>query len=300
MVGNLRRFAGIMVILGCVASGWAAEPPRVERLIEGKLADGERELAASLISRPTDDQARFELGTLRFLRAIERLGQSLHRFGALGPESRFGRSIPVFRLAVPKNPNPEMVRYDDLRNILQELVNDLAGAETTLSSIKDNQVKLPLHFGLIRLDLNGDSTAAEDETLWRIYAALNNGLRLTGQVTPPDAESFVIAFDYGDVYWLCGYCHLLSSICETVLAYDQQMLFDAVAHHLFDKPAAPAIPQEILKQSDRPWESEIADAIAAIHLAHFALKEPERMKSAHRHFESFSSAAKAKTIRPKR
>src|SRR5688572_11430085 len=143
MIGSICRPALCVVFLAGASWGWAAEPPRVERfLTEGKLADGERELTASLKRRPDDDQARFELGTLRFLRAIERLGQSLHRFGALGPESRLGRMVPIFRMAVPKNPEPEQVRYDDLRKILQQLADDLGAAESTLSPIKDNQVKL--------------------------------------------------------------------------------------------------------------------------------------------------------------
>jgi hypothetical protein len=286
MFGRICRQAAVVALLSGAVSAWGAEPPRVERFLkDGKLADGERELAARLESHPDDDQNRFELGTLRFLRAVERLGQSLYQYGALGPESRLGRMIPILRIAVPKNPDPKQVRYADVRTIFQELADDLAAAEATLKPIQDDRVKLPLHFGLIRLDLNGDGNAGQDETLWRIYAGLNNGLRLTGEVTPPDAESFVIAFDYADVSWLRGYCHLLSALCETILAYDEQALFDAVAHHLFDKPAAPSVPQEILRKPDRPWEGEIADAIVAVHLAHFELKEPERMKAAHQHLE---------------
>jgi hypothetical protein len=181
MVRRIHFQALILSLLAGAAAARGAEPPRVERyLLEGKLADGERELKARLASHPDDDQNRFELGTLRFLSAVERLGQSLYRYGALGPESRLGRMIPILRIAVPKNPDPKQVRYEDVRNIFKELADDLAAADATLKPIQHDRVKLPLHFGLIRLDLNGDGTAAEDETLWRIYAGLNNGLRLTG------------------------------------------------------------------------------------------------------------------------
>jgi hypothetical protein len=262
----------------------AAEPPLVEKyLTAGKLADGQRELAAYLKNHPDDDQARLGLGTLEFLRAIEHLGQSLHKYGAVGPESRLGRQVPILRLAVPKNPVPAKVRYADVRAILQNLADDLATAEATLAAIKDENVKLPLHFGLIALDLNGDGLAGGDETLWRMYAALNNGLRLSPDFTPAAVQDFVIAFDYGDVFWLRGYCHLLSAICETVLAYDQEEFFAAIARHLFDNPDVPALPAELLRKPEFEWQGDIADAIAGIHLASFPLREPDKMQAAHKH-----------------
>jgi hypothetical protein len=269
-----------------VTSAPAAEQPLAEKyLIEGRLADGQAALADRLKAQPDDDEARFGLGTLQFVRAVERLAQSLYKFGAVGPESRLGRQIPLLRLAVPKNPTPAKVRYADVREMLQQLQGDVAIAERTLAGVKERSVKLPLHFGLIRLDLNGDGNATDEETLWRIYSGLNRGLRLGAEIRPPDAEAFVIGFDYADVAWLRGYCHLLSSLCDIGLAYDQQSLFDAVGHHLFDNADAPALPEGLLRQQDRRFEDEIADAIAAIHLSHFPLKSPERMKSALSHLQ---------------
>jgi hypothetical protein len=267
----------------------AAEPARVEQyLTEGRLADGERELAAYLKQNPADDRARFGLGTLQFVRSIEHLAQTLYQFGALGSESRLGRQIPFLRVSVPQNPNPDKVRYADVRRMVANLLDDLTAAEKTLAAIKDERVKLPLHFGLIRLDVNGDGKTADSEVLWKIYAELNRGIRLGDEFAPAHAEGFVITFDYGDVHWLRGYCHLLSAMGETVLAYDQQDLFNAVAHQLFDKPDVPALPKDIFvgRDPNNPWMDEIADAIAGIHLSRFPLKEPERMKAALAHLES--------------
>jgi hypothetical protein len=284
----MDRFVFPLALLAAISTGAslstsAAEPLAEKYLLEGQLADGEAALTARLASQPADEQARFGLGAIQFLRAIEGLGQSLYEFGALGPESRLGAQIPLVRLTVPKNPAPKEVRYSDVRGMFERLLKDLAKVEATLGAIKDRDVKLPLHFGLIRLDLDGDGRAADEETLWRIYAGLNRGLRLNEQVLPADAEAFLIGFDYADVQWLRGYCRLLSSLCEVALAYDQQPLFDVVARHLFDKPVAPALPPALLKEQDRPFEDQIADAILAIHVAHFEVKEPERMKSALEH-----------------
>jgi len=284
----------LVCICGLVQSGFVLgdDPPRVEKyLTEGRLADGQRELAAYLKANPADDQARFGLGTLQFVRGVEHLAQSLYQFGAVGPKSRLAQQVPFLRIAVPENPNPNKIRYADVRRMLQNLLDDLTVAEKTLGEIKDESVKLPLHFGLIRLDVNGDGKTADGEVLWKIYAELNRGIRLADQFKPEQAEAFVIAFDYGDVHWLRGYCHLLSSMCETILAYDQQDLFDAVAHQLFDSPDVPALPREIFigRDQNNPWMDDIADAIAAIHLSRFPLKEPERMKAALTHLEEVIS-----------
>jgi hypothetical protein len=54
---------------------FADSPPLVEQyLTSGKLADGKKALVAHLEKQPKDDQARFGLGTLEFLQAVEHLG----------------------------------------------------------------------------------------------------------------------------------------------------------------------------------------------------------------------------------
>ena len=81
--------------------------------------------------------------------------------------------IPFARLPVPANPKPEPIAYDDLRTMFKEFIGDLATAEATLALVKDDAVSLPIHFGLVRLDINGDGKATDDETLWKLYARLN-------------------------------------------------------------------------------------------------------------------------------
>ncbi|HTN75442.1 MAG TPA: hypothetical protein VL096_09350 [Pirellulaceae bacterium] len=263
----------------------AAEPPQVEKfLTEGKLADGQRELTNYLKLHPTDDEARFGLGTLQFVRSIEHLAQSLHQYGALGTKSTIARQLPILRLPVPENPDPEKIRYADVRRLMQNLVDDLAVADATLAGVKDARVKLPLHFALIRLDVNGDGRSDADETLWKMYASLNRAAGLPEEITDAQAAEFVIAFDRGDVHWLRGYCHLLSALSEYTLAHDWQTLFDTVAHQLFAKPDVPQLPHDALLRNE-PWMSDIADAIAAIHLARFPVKEPKRCTAALEHLQ---------------
>ena len=226
----------------------ADEPPLAERfLLDGRLVEGITALEARLATHPDDDQARFGLGVTQFLRAVERLGQSLHRHGALGPDNRLARMVPFLRLPVPPNPDPAEVSYADSRAMLAAFLVDLAAAEKTLAGIRSGEVSLPLPFGRVRLDLDGDGKAGEPEALWRMQAALAGPPRPryvgATELPPPTdeelrrvAEAFALRLDRGDAFWLQGYCHLLSALGEFALAHDMEACFDVLAPRLFARP----------------------------------------------------------------
>ncbi len=69
-------------------------------LVEGRLAEGETALVAALKENPKDAQSRFGFGTVQFLRAVERMVQSFHRFG-LRPDSA-GGNIPLRACRSPR------------------------------------------------------------------------------------------------------------------------------------------------------------------------------------------------------
>src|SRR4051812_31629643 len=52
-----------------------------DALHRGRLADPERALGDTLNAEPGDDHARFALGVVQFLRAVEGRLQALHRHG---------------------------------------------------------------------------------------------------------------------------------------------------------------------------------------------------------------------------
>ena len=180
-----------------------------------------------------------------------------------------GDVLPFARLPIPVNPAPEPIRYADLRALFQRWTDDLAKAEATLAKVDSADVKLPLHFGLIRLDLNGDGKAEPDERLFTLYAQLNAAAR--NQVTPEAAKEFVIAFDRADVAWLRGYCHLLMAMSEVYLAHDAQELFDHTAPFFYPKAETPF---PFLKRRPAALSEELGiedamDAVAFIHLIRF-------------------------------
>lgn len=117
-------------------------------LLQGKLREGEVAMRERLASHPKDDQARFGLGVLQFLRAVENLGQSFYRFG-LRTYSGDGFVLPFLRLPAPVNPKAEQISYEQLRAVMSKFLQNLTECEFTLSQIEDGDVKLPLHFGMI-------------------------------------------------------------------------------------------------------------------------------------------------------
>ena len=265
----------------------ATDEPLVERyLVEGKLAEGEKALLAALERDPKDSQARFGLGVTQFLRGIERMVQSFHRHGL---RDVGGGMVPFLRLPVPANPDPEPIRYEDLRGVFAAWLEDMSRVEATLAKIDDPDVILPLHFGLIRLDLDGDGKSGEEETLWKIYARFN-GVDVSNLPLADAAEkakALVIHFDRGDVAWLRGYCHLLSAFAEVYLAHDGRELFNHSANLIFARPETP-FPFLRRRGADRrEFDSiEIVDMVATIHMIRLPVVEPKRMTSALEHLQA--------------
>jgi uncharacterized protein (TIGR03000 family) len=261
--------------------------PAEVHMLKGQFAQGEAALMERLKASPKDDQTRFGLGILQFIRAIEHLGQSLYRYGLRSDRGQ-QLNIPFLRLPVPTNPKPEACTYRALRQVFDDLIADLKKAEATLADIRDEQVKLPLQLGLIRLDLAGDgkSTDRFHTLLTRYLGGGRNRLR----------EAELIVFDRGDVAWLRGYCHLLTALAEVFLAYDHQELFDCTGFLFFAKAESPHKFLTTLPDAPNNFLNiggvDFLDIISFIHLIRFPVKEPERMKAALAHLEKCLALSK--------
>lgn len=258
--------------------------PLVERFLTcGDLTGGEAFVNEYLLSHPNDDQARFGLAVVQFLKTVEKLGQNFHRYG-LRPEAARGFSGPIIRLPIPENPAPEIISYEKLQKVIVEFHAGLLKTEATLAQIKDYKVKLPLHFNMIRLDLNEDGIADENESLWKVYAKVTGNNAMNEQA----ANNFLICFDRGDVGWLRGYCHLLSGVSEIYLAHDSHETFEHTAHLLFQKVESPYVFLNSTKKSHnfRNSDASLFDLIAAIHSINWPVIEPKKMEEALHHFEA--------------
>jgi hypothetical protein len=282
---------GCLLVLFCVGVltpfARAQEPPLVEKYLHaGQLEAGEKALIGELAANPKNDRLRFGLGTLQFLHAVEGLGQSFYKYGLRSDRLENSTmltwfNLPFVRMPVPVNPDPEEFSYDDARQILRDFQKRLERAEATLAEIKDEQVKLRLRMGLVRLNLTGKERG--EELLVRVMARYF-GPRADSLRLDPDLP---VCFDRGDVAWMRGYCHLLLAMTNILLAYDGQELFDCSAHLFFRKVKTP---HKFLQEHGRAtyWEFDgidIIDVIGLIHVVRMPVKEPERMKAALGHLE---------------
>jgi hypothetical protein len=288
-----RRLCCLMILALALPSGRAvAAAPLAEKyLLDGKLAEGAKVLEDRLKEDPKDAQARFGLGAVQFLQGFEHLGASLHKYG-LRTEKSFLRTPPQVKEFLPQNPNPETLTYPAARQIIQTFIDDVVKAEATLAEVKDSDVKMPLHVGLIKIDPFGQGKPISAAFLFGRVDGLPEGGR-------KQAENLVIGFDRGDVSWLRGYCHFLAAWGELLLAVDGQEAFDCSAHLFFEKVETPHtfLLEDRASFGEATWGWGDArgwsDAISFIHLMiRLPIKEPARTKVALAHLEAMVSQAK--------
>lgn len=269
----------LALLLSLLAASPAARPAgaaeasaaaAIAHLAAGTLAAGERELGDAVARDRADQEARFGLGAVRFVLAIEHLSQGLYRYGL---QSANGGGAPILRLPVPENPRPEAITYEAFRAVLQRFGDDLAAASQALAAIGPGEARLRLDLAQIRYDADGDGRAADDERLMAVIKRVTGG-----RVAPVE-----IGFDRGDAYWLEGYCHVLMSVTDFLLAHDFRDAFDNTFHLFF--PAS-ALPMAKALTKAGPDYGDIADYVALLHLIDWPVVDAARMKAVHGHFKT--------------
>ncbi|WP_421722860.1 hypothetical protein [Bauldia sp.] len=257
----------------------AANEIAVGHLEAGTLTQGDAALAAVLETDPGNDDARMGLGAIRFVAALETLSQGLYRYGLQSPQRSM--MVPVLRLPVPVNPDPEPISYEDFRGLLDRFVTDLALVDETLAGVGDGGVKLRLDLTKLRYDADGDGTVSDDE---RFIAVLQ---RVTGLGDNDMPETLVFAFDKADAIWLRGYANVLMGFSQFWLAHDWQESFEIGFPHFFPKIESP-FAAALVGPSANPMYAEgapIADLISFFHIR-WPVAEPERMAAVRQHIKA--------------
>lgn len=266
------------------------KPPLVENyLIDGKIQEGKQAVIEAMSLNPKDDSLRFSLGVTQFIQTIERFAQDISYYGLRGTSDE-GIPAPFLRVRLKQNPNPHPISYQDFRQIFERMQIGFAQADETLAQITDEKVQLRLRWGMIKLDLNGDGEATDQEMLWKIYQRMSSN----EYISEEDAAKFTIKFDRGDVHWLRGYCNVIGALCQMYLAYDSQQWFESAAHIVFAKVVSPydflTHGQKVRKLGGE--EIDIVDFVAALHNIHWEVKEPKRLEIALQNLENVVEQSK--------
>jgi len=215
----MSRLVGLILICSVAMSidAAAASPSQAERFLhEGRFAEGETALLLALDANASNDETRFGLGVIQFVRAVENLGRALHEYGAVSENA----TQPFLRLPVPRNEKPSTISYKAFGRVLDAFATDLARAETTFAGIQDDDVKLRLRLSKVAFDFTG--TGNERSTLLELLTSLNRE-PFDFQKANPD---FRVHFDRGDVAWMRAYCHLLCAMVDGYRAVDEEAGFE--------------------------------------------------------------------------
>ena len=284
--GRLRRsiqrtltLAGLVagISLPAVADE-AANKIAVESLYAGTLEFGDDQLSAILASDPQNDDARIGLGTIRFVRAVENLSQGLYRYGLKTPRSFL---LPILRLPVPENPDPEPITFNDFQALLAGFSRDLALAEKTLVGVGPD-VKLRLDLRKVHYDVDGDGKVLADESFIAVMQ------QVTGLPSDAMPAELTFAFDQGDALWLRGYCHVLMGLSDFIVAHDWHESFETTFFHFFPKMDSPFAAALAPPDDNNPMYVEgapIADFISFFHIR-WPVADAELMKGVRQHFKA--------------
>jgi hypothetical protein len=199
----------------------AAQPALAEELTldTGKsFAVLEAELAA--ISAPSNLES-VALGSVSFLRAVEVTLQERYRTNAAVGDDFLFFPIPVVRLPVPSNPNPEPFEPQFFADMFEGVAADMIRARAALDAAGlTSDDKLIIDVAALWFDVDGNGSRGNGEGILDFMdTALGSGGPPGAQVQVA-REGVIVHFDAADVEWLAAYTHLLSAISEVVLAFD--------------------------------------------------------------------------------
>jgi len=274
-----------LLLLAVVPAAWAQTGAlaAAERLLyEGRASAAAGLLADGLTVDPDDAPARLALGAVQAMTALEALAQDAYRYGLGG--GGIEEAGQMLGVAVPRNPQPEPVGYDDLRATLERFHAGLATADATLAPLTEligteagRSLQWRVELGRVRLDFDGDGVAGEP---------LSQLLAQARRVRPAEpggaAGAIPIDADLGDALWLRGYLNLIAATLDAVLAYDAREAWDATAQLFFPR-AVTAIPY--LAEPSEPRlggfdAALLADVIALIHLIDLPVVDADRAATA--------------------
>jgi len=265
-----------VLILATGATGAVAQTDYSTQIATDGLRATEAALAALPDLSPSDNLA---LGGVRFLAAVETALQTRYRTGMTDAAMMLG--LPLLRLPVPENPNPEPFDAAIIEVLFQQVSTDMAGALTALDTIADDAAAgVTINTDDLWFDINMSGGRDPGEGVMDV-----TGLVMSGGFDAPPA-GITIRFDTADAAWLSAYAHLLSGVSETVLAFHPA----AAISRVLDARAAMAelapVYPDPNNYMDMSQFGEFADIAAMVIFALQEQPDVARSRAAHAHFQA--------------
>lgn len=283
--------AGLM--LPAAASAQEAAELLTTHLYGGTAAGG-IDAAVTLCEADKPD-ACFAAGLFELVVTVEEVSQQLYRYGATTPGTPAAAmllGVGMDSTAAPANPNPEPLTYDALRVVLDDFVAglDAAGKRFEAGGQSGDYV-ITIDPLKVRLDLNGDGTADEGETLGSLMGPIGDFATVPFPDAPPPGKTkgappvpplpdTTIGFDRADAIWFAGYTQVTAAPADLVLAHDFSEFYDAYLHRVFPKSGLPMQDYSTGGGTlfmDPESDTGIADLIAAIHTLDFPVTDTARL-----------------------
>jgi len=246
----------VWLLAAMVTAGCQGQPGTPEALDERPVAviladSGLAAADAALASRQRTAETGFQLGAVRFLRAIETLLQV--RYESYNGEVEF---IPGLTAPLPPNPQASF-RPDFVARAFTGALEHLAGAGEALKPATDGDFATELPLDAVWFDVDRNGQRAD----WESLRAIMQGL---GAQADWDAFGGTIRFDTADAEWLAAYVHLMSGTAELVLSVDPTSAIRTVHEGRVALEAAGAVGAPDMLFGGDEWIDMAAAVLTAI------------------------------------
>lgn len=219
--------AALVATLALVLPAAAETGISAEIAAKGLAATRDR-LAA--LPQPSEAE-RFAYGGVTFLATIEAALQLRYQV-RLAPQLDM---IPVLRLPVPENPDPQPFRAELISDILAATVEGMQSASDILQQIPETaEYGVEIRLADLWFDIDADGKRGPGEDLLDVGARLFAGTGFNRAA----GEAVEIRFDLADSRWLAAYAQLIRGVSLTILTYDPTK---AIAELMRDKAELAAL-----------------------------------------------------------
>lgn len=255
--------------------------------LQSLLEQGKIEQAIENHTKTPSNQSTFTKALCQLSASMEKFQQGLYKYGFEVTSRTAGIQSAG---PLPHNPKPESVNYQKIRTLIETFHEDLHAIEKTVTNLGEDEFHLSLDLTKVRFDVDNDGKRTARESSMALLLSIETNRRMTqDQLNELNKFDGRIVFDKSDLIWLKGYVQVTLGATDLLLAHDFEQPFNAISSNIFQKPENAL---STLGAGDENY-GDIANLIAALHIAKMKVSEPERLKQARQHLLNMVGHSKA-------